>query len=271
MKSTETISSLQNERIKHAVKLRKRSLRDKEALFIIEGYREIKRALDHGQALHELFICPDFFWGPNEEVLIQTCQDRGASVTHCTAACFSKMSYRDRPEGLLAIAPQERKELSDLEHPQSPLLLIAEHIEKPGNLGTMLRSADAAGADAVLVCDRCTDIYNPNVVRSSIGTLFSVPVVETSSEDLITWLRARKIPIIATSPAAEQSYSDSDLTGPVAFVLGTEQLGLSAQWMEAADLSVSIPMHGAADSLNVASSTAILLYEAVRQRRAAQD
>jgi TrmH family RNA methyltransferase len=179
---------------------------------------------------------------------------------------FEKLSYRDRPDGLLAIAPQLRRALGDLDLGAAPLLVVAEAIEKPGNLGTILRSADAAGVDAVIVCDRCTDVNNPNVVRASIGTLFSVPVAEATSAEAFEALRARGIQIVAATPHAERLYSDVDMTRGTAIVVGAEQYGLSDTWMRQADAAVQIPMLGQADSLNVAAATTILLYEAARQR-----
>ena len=167
----------------------------------------------------------------------------------------------------MALAPQVKKSLGDLHLPEAPLLVVAESIEKPGNLGTILRSADAAGVHAVIVCDECTDINNPNVVRASIGTLFSVPVAEAGSTEAIDWMKKGGIQILAATPHAEKEYTEVDLTAPTALVMGTEQYGLSDQWMKSADLQVRIPMLGQIDSLNVASATTILLYEAVRQRR----
>jgi TrmH family RNA methyltransferase len=156
--------------------------------------------------------------------------------------------------------------LEALQLPKDPLLIVAESIEKPGNLGTILRSADAAGADAVVVCDRCTDIWNPNVVRASVGTLFTVPVVEAPQEKVFAWLEQKGIKIVAATPSAKESYTRVDLKVPCAIAVGTEQLGLSQQWLDRADICVRIPMLGAADSLNVAMATTLLLYEAVRQR-----
>ena len=178
------------------------------------------------------------------------------------------MAYRDRPEGLLALAPQVRRTLADLRVPAQPLLLVAEAIEKPGNLGTILRSADAAGVHAVIVCDRCTDVNNPNVVRASLGALFSVPVAEAGSPETLAWLRARGIQVLAATPHADREYTDADLVRGVAIVVGAEQYGLSSLWRQQADVQVKIPMLGQSDSLNVAAATTILLYEAVRQRRA---
>jgi TrmH family RNA methyltransferase len=166
------------------------------------------------------------------------------------------------------VAPQWRRSLAELTLPAVPFLLVVESIEKPGNLGTILRSADAAGCDALIVCDPITDLFNPNVVRASTGVLFSVPCVVASSEEVQAWLRSRGIRSIATTPAATTLYTDANLTGPLAVVMGSEQYGLSEFWLKHADLPVRIPMAGQADSLNVAMATIITLFEAVRQRTA---
>ena len=258
------ITSLQNSKIKEVVKLRDRSFRQERDLFIIEGYRELKRAIDAGHKIETLFYCPEFFLGSNEGPLQTQC--KAALHLQCSREVFEKISYRDRPDGLLAIAPQRHLSLSSLRLKKEPFLLIAESIEKPGNLGTILRSCDAAGVDAVIVCDRTTDIHNPNVVRSSVGTLFTLPVVEAGSEETIAFLKERKIRIVAASPDAERPFTEGDLKVPLAIVVGTEQYGLTEHWMKSADLTVRIPMFGVADSLNVASATTLLLYEAVRQR-----
>jgi RNA methyltransferase, TrmH family len=180
---------------------------------------------------------------------------------------FSKISYRDRPDGLILLGPYRELTLADLKLPANPLLLIGVQIEKPGNLGTMIRSADAAGVDAVIVCDRVTDIHNPNVVRASVGTLFSLPVVECTTAELRPWLAERGIRTVAATPHTDNVVFTTPLTGPLAVLLGSEQLGLSEEWMTGADVKVKIPMLGQADSLNVASACTLVLYEAVRQRR----
>ncbi len=267
MKADELLSSLQNPRIKRVVKLRKRSFRDEEGVLVIEGYREIKRALDNQYNPSSLFYCTALFQGENELSLIDRCRTSGAEIFACSQAVFEKIAYRDRPEGLLALAPQIRCPLDELVLPENPLLLVAEHIEKPGNLGTMLRSADAAGVHAVIVCDRCTDINNPNVVRASIGTLFSLPVVDASSEEVRDWLKARGIQVVAATPHADHNYIDIDYNGGTAILVGAEQCGLSDFWMREADKRVRIPMLGQCDSLNVATAATIMLYEAVRQRQ----
>ncbi|MCB1111968.1 MAG: RNA methyltransferase [Chlamydiales bacterium] len=261
------ITSLQNPKVKEAVRLRDRRDRDKSGLFLIEGYRELLRAADNGQPIETLFICSELFLGSNEETLINRIQGSGAHVLSCSEAVFRKLSYRDRPDGLLAIAPQNRRTLDTLALSQQPFLVVAEAIEKPGNLGTILRSSDAAAIDGLIVCDRCTDIHNPNVVRASTGTLFTVPVVEAGGDETLAWLRANDIKILAATPSAEKEYTQVDMTGPLAIAVGTEQLGLSDKWMDHADIQVRIPMCGVADSLNVAMATTLLLYEALRQRR----
>ncbi len=260
------ITSLTNPHVKQAVKLRQRSHRDELGLLLIEGYREVKRALDNGFFPEELYFAPELYQGTNEPALIARCAERGVILFECASGVFQKMSYRDRPDGLLAVARQPRLALATLEVPTPALVIVAEAIEKPGNLGTILRSADAAGVHAVLVSDRCTDIYNPNVVRASIGTLFSLPVVEAPTEETLAWLQARDIQLVAAMPAAESLYTEVDLTRPTAIVVGTEQYGLSEAWQQAAHVQVRIPMLGQADSLNVASAATILLYEAQRQR-----
>lgn len=266
------ITSLSNPRIKAVVKLRQRSHRDGEGLMISEGYREIKRALDSGYAPTQFFYCEELFLkGVNEPALIERSRAAGAEVFSCSAPVFLKIAYRERPEGLLAIGPQPRTSLAELAGRLGPhsLLVVAETIEKPGNLGTILRSADAAGADAVIVCDRCTDIYNPNVVRASTGIIFSMPIVECSSAECLAFLRKAGFKTLAATPHAEALHCEVDLTGRVALVVGNEQFGLSRLWMDDADLRVRIPMLGKADSLNVSAATTILLFEAVRQRVAA--
>lgn len=263
------ITSVQNARVKDIARLRTRRHRDDENILLIEGYRELLRALDNQWNPHTLFFCRELFLGENEDALIGRCREAGCEVVECNAAVFQKLAYRDRPDGLLALAPQIHRRLEDLSLNATPFLLVAESIEKPGNLGTMLRSADAAGVDAVIVCDRCTDINNPNVVRASIGTLFSVPVVEADTETVIAWLKERGIKTLAATPHTDLDYASVDLSVPVAIVVGSEQYGLHSRWMEQADLQVKIPMMGQADSLNVAAAATILLYETLRQRRQA--
>jgi TrmH family RNA methyltransferase len=260
------ITSRQNPRIKTVVSLRDRRDRDRTGKMIIEGYRGLFRAMEYQYPLEELYFCPEMFCGENEFALIERCRQAGAAIFQVSASAFGKMAYRDRPEGLLGVAPQVRRGLDELKLGENPFLLVAESIEKPGNLGTMLRSADGTGVDGLILCDRCTDLYNPNVVRASTGTLFSVPIAEASSAEAIAWLHRRGIQTLAATPHTDTIYTEVDLTGPLAIVVGTEQYGLSEDWMKRADLQVKIPMMGMADSLNVATATTLLLYEVLRQR-----
>lgn len=264
-----TISSVHNPRVKQVVRLRNRRERDKSDRFLIEGYRELLRAVDGGWKMETLFISPPLFIGKNEQRLIDRIALEGIMIVNCSETVFRKLSYRDRPDGLLAIAPQRHLALEEISVPEGvpSLFVVAESIEKPGNLGTVLRSSDAAGVHAVVVCDRCTDVHNPNVVRASVGTLFTVPIIEAKGDETLQWLKKRKVAIVAATPEAAIEYTAADLTGPLAIVVGTEQLGLSGRWMDSADLQVRIPMFGVADSLNVATATTLLLYEVVRQRK----
>lgn len=265
-------TSLQNARIKDIVKLRDRSAREASGTFLIEGYRELLRAADAGHPVADLFICPELFLGSNERQLIAKLTAAGCKLWVCNEPVFRKLSYRDRPDGLIGVAPQRHLALGDLETQlraagHTPFLVVAEAIEKPGNLGTILRSSDAVGLDALVVCDRCTDIHNPNVVRASVGTLFTVPVVEAGGKETLAWLKQHGIAVLAATPSATTEFTDVDMTVPLAIAVGTEQLGLSELWMSQADIQVRIPMCGVADSLNVAMATTLLLYEAQRQRR----
>ena len=277
----EKITSLQNPRVKQLVKLRDRRDRDEAGLFLVEGYREVRRALEKNIRLTELYFSPEWFLGENEPALIDQAKQAGAQLFELSKEAFAKCAYRDRPDGLLAVAPQWKNTLTDLNvaglgeaglpgsatpATKPPFLLVVESIEKPGNLGTILRSADAAGVDGVIVCDAVTDIFNPNVVRSSTGVLFSVPVVVADSASVHAWLKEKGVRIVATTPGTPNIYTKVDLRGPLAIVMGSEQYGLSDFWLKESHLTVRIPMAGQADSLNVAMATIITLFEAVRQR-----
>ncbi len=264
------LTSPSNPKLKRVVKLRTCAAREESGEMIVEGYRECRRALDRGYKPHAIFHCPDFYLkNENEPQLVADAAKAGAEVFTCTKTCFTKIAYKERPDGLLMVGPHISIKLADLKLPPHALIIVTEAIEKPGNLGTILRSADAAGAAAVIVCDRTTDIHNPNVVRASTGTMFSVPIVEASSEEALAYLKAHNFSILAATPHAEKLHSEVDLTGNVAIALGAEQYGLTAKWMDGADLRVRIPMLGMADSLNVSAAATILVYEAVRQRIAA--
>ena len=260
------ITSPTNTRIKALVRLRDRRERDDTQTFAIEGFRELTRFLDADLSMKTLFVCPELFVGSNEPVLVDRCRGAGAEVIEVAEIPFRKASYRDRPEGLIAVADQFDTTLDRIPRAETPFILIAEAIEKPGNLGTMLRTADAAGVTGVIVADPTTDPFNPNVVRASLGTIFGVPLSITDTPTAIAYLRTTGSNIVATTPDASTAHFEADLSGPVALVVGSEQYGLSSQWLEAADTKVVIPMPGTVDSLNAAMAAGIVLFEAVRQR-----
>ena len=264
------LTSPANPKIKHVVKLRSCSTREESGEMIVEGFRECRRALDSGYRPYAIFHCPDLYLkGENEPQLVADAERAGADVFLCSKMAFKKMAYKERPDGLLMTGPHVAKRLADLDLPPNALVIVTESIEKPGNLGTILRSADAGNVAAVIVCDRTTDIHNPNVVRASTGTMFTVPIVEATSGEALAWLKAKGFRILAATPHAEKLHFEVDLTGNVAIALGAEQYGLTQKWMDGAELRVRIPMLGIADSLNVSAAATILVYEAVRQRIAA--
>jgi TrmH family RNA methyltransferase len=254
------ITSLQNPHIKHIVKLRERRMRDREGLMLVEGFYELKIALKSGLQPLSVFIAPELAGEKLPEGV-------NCEIVTVSRSVFEKMSYRENPDGWLAVFPVPTYTLGDLSLKMLPFLIIAESIEKPGNLGAILRTADAAGVDALIVCDPLTDLYNPNVVRASRGTVFTVPAVQTTNALALSWLRDHGIKIIAASPGAENSYDGIDLRQPVAIAVGTEDEGLSDFWLGNADTTVRIPMTGKVNSLNVSISTAIIAYEVVRQRK----
>lgn len=260
------ITSPTNPRIKALVRLRKRRERDATGTFLIEGFREIRRAVDGAVPIDTLFVSPTWFIGGNEPALVAEVAAAGAEIVQVAAEPFAKASYRDRPEGLLAVARQFETSLASLDLTGTPLLLVAEGIEKPGNLGTMLRTADAAGLDGVIVTDPTTDPFNPNVVRASLGTLFTTPLAVSDTATAIAHLAGHGVRTVATTPDTDLPHFSADLTGPVALVIGSEQYGLSDRWLAAADERVVIPMPGSVDSLNAAMAAGIVVFEALRQR-----
>lgn len=259
------ITSLQNPRIKHAIKLKERHHRDKEKRTVLEGFRAISRAMESNITIEECFYCPSMFPETDNQILSKIAQNNGELV-EVSPAVLKKMTYRDRPEGLIAIASVFELCLDAIPVKKDGFYLVVESIEKPGNLGAILRSADATGTTGLIVCDKCTDIYNPNVITASTGTVFSVPIAECSSECTIQWLRKHKIRTIAASPHSKTLYTDVDMTGAIAIIVGSEQEGLSKSWLKNTDIQAQIPMLGIADSLNVSAAATILLYEAARRR-----
>jgi len=260
------IRSLQNARIKSVVRLlRDAAARRESGLTVVEGSREVGRAVESGWTPAEVYVCLDQA-DEAARALATDAEVRGVRVFHCSVAAFEKMSYRENPDGLLAIGPMVARGLDGLVLPKDALLLVTEKMEKPGNLGALLRTADGAGVDAVIVCDPATDLGNPNLIRASIGTVFYLPIALAASGGAVRWLNERGVRMVTTEPGAKLLHTAADLTGSVAIVVGAEDAGLSAVWTDHADVRVRIPMLGRNDSLNVSAAAAILLYEAVRQR-----
>lgn len=254
------ISSAQNPRIKRLLTLQQKgSERRRSSLFVLEGRREISRALSCGYEAESFFLCPDIC--PGEDLKLD--EDKVFTVS---PEVYAKIAYREGTEGLIAVLRSKEHRLEDLKLGSNPLIAVVESVEKPGNLGAMMRTCDAAGADALIVCDPLTDLYNPNLLRASLGTAFSVQCAVCSSEMAIDYLKQRGIRILTAQLQDSSLYYDCPMTSPCAIVMGTEATGLSEPWRQAADAHIRIPMNGIADSLNVSVSAAILLYEAVRQR-----
>lgn len=260
----EKITGLQNSRIKNIVKLSKAKERRTQNLFIIEGARELSLALSAGYEIDSVFVCPELFAKTDyPDVLNNIPLSRQAEVSE---AVFEKVAYREGSDGLITLARPKKHDLNDLPLSKNPFIIILEAVEKPGNLGAILRTADAAQADAVIVCDPATDLYNPNAIRSSIGCLFTVPVAVCSSQEALDYLQAKKIKTFAAELQASGWYQDTDFTQSSAIIMGTEADGLTNFWIDNADARIKIPMRGKIDSLNVSVSTAILTFEAMRQR-----
>ena len=289
----EPLTSAQNPKIKRLLALQKdSSLRRETGLFVVEGRRELERCLASGFELDSLFLCPELTGSHAPDAtasdatpsmngrghatgkaahgtdLPESLRDSGAKVFEVSKEVYERIAYRGGTEGVIAEVWSRSLGLGDLSLPENPLIVVLEAVEKPGNLGAVLRSADAAGADALLVCDPLTDLWNPNVIRSSTGTCFTVPTVACTSAEAIAWLRSRGIRILTAQLQDSALYYDCDLRQPTALVFGTESTGLSQAWRDAASAHIRLPMLGVADSLNVSVSASILLYEALRQRRA---
>jgi RNA methyltransferase, TrmH family len=253
------ITSLQNPKIKYIVKLRgDKRQRQKDGVILVEGYDELTLALSSGLKPQSLLTAPEF--------VTRAVDVSHTEITTVTRSVFEKISYRENPDGWLGIFPVPKTALEDLTLSASPLVIVAEAVEKPGNLGAILRTADAAHVDALLVCDPRVDLWNPNVVRASRGAVFTVPTVEIDSSTALAWLKSRKVRVLAATPSADVLYSDVDLKEPIALAVGTEDEGLTDFWMQSADMKVKIPMSGKVNSLNVSIATALIMYEALRQR-----
>jgi len=261
------ITSAANPRLKSAVRLRGRRERDRAGLTLIDGVRETLRAMQGGAVLREAFVATEHCSDLDCRALLQRLRDESVPVWEVGREAFEKLAYGDRVDGVVAVAETPLRRLDDLILPPEPLIAIIEGVEKPGNLGAILRTADGAGLDAVIVADSATDLFNPNIIRASLGTVFAVPVSVASSGDVLTWLAERNIAIIAARVDGSVDYPEADYTGAVAIALGSEARGLSDAWAELARASVRVPMLGVADSLNVSATAAVLFYEALRQRR----
>jgi TrmH family RNA methyltransferase len=258
------ITSLQNPKVKQVVRLREKKERQAAGLMLVEGYDELHLALQMGWKPAELYYCPLLFKNTQQQHLLG--QLDANQLIEVSEAVFAKIAYRENPDGWLACLPLPNRSLEQLELSQTPFIVVAEALEKPGNLGAMLRTADAAGVDALIACDPLADWGNPNVVRASKGTLFTVPVSEGNSQAVLEWLRQQGIRSVVGTPEAALPYTQADFTQPTALIVGAEHEGVSEFWREQADLQVTIPMLGRVNSLNVSASAALLMYEVVRQR-----
>ncbi|MCY2990359.1 MAG: RNA methyltransferase [Planctomycetota bacterium] len=261
-----TITSLQNPRVKSAIELRRRRGRDQQDRVLIDGVREIHRALQAGVEFVEIFACPEQCDELGQR-LLDDCDRQSIERVKVTAAVFEKLAFGNRAEGVIAVARIRPKSLADIRLPPSALVVVLEGLEKPGNVGAVLRTADAAGVTAVVVADGGTDLYNPNLIRASLGAIFTVPVCAVTSEAVLAWLHGHGLKIFAARVDAAVDYTAVSYRGPCALVLGSEAWGLSKAWQGAAITAIRLPMLGVVDSLNVSTTAAVLCYEAVRQRR----
>ncbi|MDQ3231556.1 MAG: hypothetical protein M3Q07_07020 [Pseudobdellovibrionaceae bacterium] len=258
-----TITSPQNQKIKDVIKLRDSKARRQTGLFVLEGAREISRALDSTYILKSLYVCHDVL-SPEARELTSQIDER--LKLNITMEVFSKLAVREGSDGLVAVLEQKSFDLSSIPDKPDPWLLVLENIEKPGNFGALARSADGAGIDAIVILDPKADPFNPNALRASVGALFSRPLIVTDHETFAAYCARKKIRIVTASPFAKDFHFQADLRGPLALVLGSEAWGLSPVWQKLENIPVKIPMQGLADSLNVSVAGAVILYEALRQR-----
>lgn len=260
------ITSLQNPRIKEMIRLRDGRHRRKQGRILIDGLREIERAMGAGIVPGELVYCPRLCDDASAQRLLATTEEQGAELIEVSTQVFEKLAFGARAEGMVAVAPTPKTSLGDLSLDKNALVVVLEGVEKPGNVGAVLRSADASGAAAVIVADGRTDLFNPNAIRASLGTIFTVPVAEAPSEDTLAWLREQGFSVFAARVDGSVVYTEVHYTGASAIVLGNEADGLTDAWSGEGVQAVRLPMLGVADSLNVSVTAAVILYEAVRQR-----
>jgi RNA methyltransferase, TrmH family len=264
---TRRISSTANPQLKAALRLRGRRERERSGMTLIDGARETARALAGGATLREAFISSRFCTDDDCRAAAEQLRRAGVPTFELGPQAFARLAYGDRLDGLIAVARTPARTLATLALGAEPLVAVIEGVEKPGNLGAILRTADGAGLDAVIVADTSTDLFNPNVIRASLGTVFSVPVAAASTGEVMTWLADSGIRIVAARVEGSIDYAAADYRGAVAIALGSEARGLSDVWAELAAQSVHVPMQGVADSLNVSVTAGVLFYEALRQRR----
>jgi TrmH family RNA methyltransferase len=267
---TSIVTSSANPRVKAAVRLRKRRERDATGLMLIEGVRELICAIDGGIEFEECFFEPALAATAQGAALRKSLEERNVPLTAVAPKVFEKLAYREESGGFAAVAVQPKRPLADLPSAGPALYLVIDAVEKPGNIGAVIRSADAAGATGLIVSNMRTDLYNPNVIRASLGTVFTTPVARTGVSEILSWAATRGIALVTATPRAAQLYTSVDYTKPTAFVVGSEDRGLGPEWLDAAPEQVRIPMSGRADSLNVSAAATVLLYEALRQRTATQ-
>jgi TrmH family RNA methyltransferase len=259
------ITSTHNPRIRRAASLRRRDERESQQRCLIDGTREIGRALDAGIEIDELFVCESAS-NLDAAALVERCIERGVEPCHVSPPVFAKLAFGERNEGLVAIALPPRHSLAALQLPDEPLVAVLAGVEKPGTVGAVIRTADAAGLSALIVADGGTDPFNPNVIRASLGTLFTLPVIAANTRETLAWLRVRGFRIFTARVDGARPYTDASFTGPTAFVLGNEAIGLDSAWTGDEITAISLPMCGVGDSLNLSVAAGILFYEARRQR-----
>lgn len=263
---TEKISSAQNPKIKMLLALEEKSrVRREKALFVVEGRKEVRHCLEAGYHAKDLFVCREIISDRELDEITRLCGD-GCTIYEVPEFIYGKIAYRAGTEGVIAEVEIREKSLSDVKLRKDPLVVVLESVEKPGNLGAVLRTADAADADAVIICDPLTDLFNPNLIRASLGAIFTRQVVAATSGETLKWLNDNGIRIYTAQLQDSFWYYDTDMKHATALVMGTEHEGLSTFWRMNADAHVKIPMLGQMDSLNVSVSSAILMFEAVRQR-----
>ena len=270
--ATQVVDSPANPRLKSALRLRERRERDETGLTLVDGGREALRAMEAGAIVEVAFVCPSRIGSTEARRVVEKVGQRfepyaaPIEVVELTERAFDRLAYGDRADGVVLVVHAPTTRLEDLVLPADPLVIVTEDVEKPGNVGAILRSADAVGASAVIAVGG-TDLHNPNVIRASVGTIFSVPVASAPAAEVDAWLRSRDVRIVASRVDATALHVDADLTGPLAIVLGSESAGLSDAWRAPDIGAIRLPMLGVADSLNVSAAAAVLLYEAWRQRR----